>query len=962
MWSDAAMHARLRSARRLVLVGALVGASGALFGQPAAGRTTRRAVAPRQAGTAQACPWLNEALPVLQRVSMVLSRMSLGQKIAEMEIEAGGTTGPGAGYEGYVPAQPALCIPDLVEQDGSLGVGGGLTGVTQLPSEIALASAWNPSLARSYGVVNGIEHRDKGIAMALGPGLNIQRDPRWGRNFEMFSEDPLLTSRLGVAYIEGLQSQRVMADVKHFAPYNEETDRSTGQDAIVGTRALHEIYLPPFYAVAVQAKAASFMCSYPMLNGQWSCQDQRLLTSILDNRWGYPGFIRSDNGANHSTVASANAGLDQERGSGYWTDGQLAAAVADGLVRRATITDAVRRILTQMFDFDLFNDPPTGTLSTPATSPADVAVAGDVAAQGTVLLQNTDHVLPLSAATTTSIAVIGPDGTSAPLTAGGGSSHVTPPYVISPLSAITASAGPGASIDSYSGTDPTLAAQIAAQAQVAIVFASQFESEGTDLQSLSLPADENALIESVAAANPHTIVVLNTGGPVLMPWLNQVKGVLEAWYPGQQDGAALASELFGVTDPGGHLPETFPARLSQLPTAAPSRFPGVDGRVDYSEGLDVGYRYYDARHETPLFPFGYGLSYTSFRFSQLQITRTTLTNTESGPGNAAGQGARLFTVRARITNTGAVAGSDVAQLYLGDPSAAGEPPRQLEGFRRIELAPAQSAEISFPVSGHELSYFSVRANGWTVPRGRFTVYVGDSSALSSLPLVGHVPVTGTLGGRYANLFAPPSVNPGSTFSATVRLINHGNIPIATGTVHLGLPRGWTLVQSPTASVTVGPGHAATRRYIVTAPIAAQGTTGTLTATLDSPGPDDAGDLSATARVTVAAGVTLAPAAATILNPGQTAAVTFTATSHLPHAAVFDLAPAAPAGYVVQPPASTTLGADASASLAVTVSAPAQATLGPRSIALNPSFGLGGVRYRLAPAALGLVIANPEPPG
>ena len=257
--------------------------------------------------------------------------MSLADKIAEMYIYEPTTTGPYAGYEGYVPAQPALCIPDLVEQDGSLGVAYGATGVTQLPAEVSLASAWDPSLAYQYGVVNGQEHRAKGIAMVLGPGVNIQRDPRWGRNFEMFSEDPFLTSALGTADIEGIQSQQVMADVKHFVTYNQETNRATpNDDTIVNTRALHEIYLPPFYSAIMQAHAASVMCAYPLLNGEYSCQNPGLLTGLLDDQWGFQGFVRSDSAANTSTVDSANAGLDQERGSYYWDNGQLAAAVADG--------------------------------------------------------------------------------------------------------------------------------------------------------------------------------------------------------------------------------------------------------------------------------------------------------------------------------------------------------------------------------------------------------------------------------------------------------------------------------------------------------------------------------------------------------------------------------------------------------------------------------------------------------
>ncbi len=360
------------------------------------------------------CPWLNQSLSISERVRLLLSRMSLADKIAEMYIVEGATSsGPYVGYEGFVPAQPALCIPALVEQDGSLGVAAGATDVTQLPAEVSLGSAWDPSLAYQYGVVNGQEHRAKGIAMVLGPGINIQRDPRWGRNFEMFSEDPFLTSALGTADIEGIQSQDVMADVKHFVTYNQETNRETpNDDTIVNARALHEIYLPPFYSAVEQAHAASVMCAYPLLNGEYSCQDPGLLTGLLDDRWGFTGFVRSDSAANDSTVDSANAGLDQERGSYYWDNGQLAAAVADGQVRSSTINEAVRRILTEMFQFDLFNNPPTGNLSSPASTPADRRLCPATSPSAEPCCSRTPgSILPLSTATTKSIAVIGPDGT-----------------------------------------------------------------------------------------------------------------------------------------------------------------------------------------------------------------------------------------------------------------------------------------------------------------------------------------------------------------------------------------------------------------------------------------------------------------------------------------------------------------------------------------------------------------------
>jgi beta-glucosidase len=890
---------------------------------------------------------------------MLMSRMSLTDKIAEMYIDEPTTTGPYAGYEGYVPAQPALCIPSLIEQDGSVGVAYGATGVTQLPAEISLGSAWDPTLAYQYGVVNGQEHRAKGIAMVLGPGINIDRDPRWGRNFEMFSEDPLLTSALGTADVEGIQSQGVMADPKHFVTYNQETDRGTPNDnTIVNPRALHEIYLPPFQSAIAQGHAASVMCAYPLLNGVYSCQNPSLLTGLLDDRWGFAGFVRSDSAANASTVDSANAGLDQERGSFYWDNGELAAAVADGQVRTSTINGAVRRILTQMFRFDLFNNPPTGTLSSPAATPADNVFAQNVAQLGTVLLKNTGSILPVSTATTKSIAVIGADGTTDPETAGTGSSSVTAASVVSPLSGIIARAGSGATVTSYSGADPTQAAAAAAKAQVAIVFASYSEGEGSDLTSISLPNNQDAMIEAVAAANPNTIVVLNTGGPVLMPWLSSVRGVLEAWYPGQDDGTAIASVLFGDIDPSGHLPETFPTSLSEIPTASPSQFPGVAGKVDYSEGLDVGYRWYDAKNVTPLFPFGYGLSYTSFSFSHLTVTPGSVINRVSGPDATSGQDARIARVTATITNTGSVRGSDVAQLYLGDPTVAGEPPRQLEGFHRVTLQPHQSQTVTFTVTGHKLSYFNATANGWTLPNGKFSIYVGDSSALTSLPLRGKLKVTRTIGNRYVRLTAPAAVNPGATFIAKARFVNNGNVPITDGVVRIGFPSSWTVVRlARTRVLSLAPGHSAARDFRVTAPEQAEGEVKGLTAQLSSAGRDGAGDLSATATISVRGPVTVSAGSPAIVAPGSSASATVMVTSRMNKRVVVHLTPGLPPGVTISPASpAVSVPAHHTVSLKMSVSVAAGQAPATDHVPLSPSFTYRGTRYPLA--ATGLTVDIP----
>ncbi len=884
---------------------------------------------------------------------MLLAKMSLTDKIAEMYVVASKAAVLRVGPEGIVRAQPALCIPKLVEQDGSMGVFGS-PGATQLPSEVSLGSTWDPALAYRYGVVDGKEHRATGTAMVLGPGINIQRDPRWGRNFEMFSEDPLLTSALGTADINGIQSQHVMADAKHFVAYGQETYRTPpSYDAIVSERALHEIYLPPFYSAVVRAKVASIMCAYPLLNGVYACQDPSLITGLLEARWGFDGFIRSDSNANASTVDSANSGLDQERGSFWWDNGQLAAAVADGAVRPSTINTAVRRILTQMFRFELFNHPPTGSLSSPATTPADRAVALRAAESGTVLLKNTRRALPLHISSTKSIAVIGRAASTHPITSGGGSSHVTVSSVISPLSGIQARVGPRTKVTSYSGTDPARAAAVAAKAQVAIVFGSYFEREQFDQDSIALPGQQNAMITAVAAANPHTIVVLNTGGPVLMPWLSRVEGVVEAWYPGQEDGTAIAAVLFGDVDPGGHLPQTFPMSLSKTPTSSRAQFPGVGRKVDYSEGLDVGYRWYDAKNVKPLFAFGFGLSYTRFRFSRLRVTPGSVVNLSSGPETAEGQAAKVVKVTAVITNTGAVRGSDVAQLYIGDPTAAGEPPRQLEGFSRVTLKPHRSQTVTFTVTGHELSYFNPTAGGWTLPGGRYSIYVGDSSALSSLPLRGTLKVTKSIGNRYAQMVVPAAPNPGTTVTAQARFFNDGDVPIVHGTVRFGVPAGWKAVPvGSSALLSLAAGQSATRAFRVTVPEQAEGTTESLTAELSSAGPVGAGDLSASSTVSVPDPISASASSLAVVAAGGSARVDVVVTSQMQNPVVVDLRPSVPAGVRIKfSPSKITVPGNGAATLQLTVSVASGTTPRSDNVALNPSFTYRHTRYPMAATAL-----------
>ena len=816
----------------VLLPAGLASAASASAGSASAGSAAARGAA-RTAASSASCPWLNQSLTVSQRVQMLLAKMTLADKINM--VTGAGTSQP---YVFYISAIPSLCIPAMGEEDGPVGVGDGLTGVTELPSAVSLAATWDRALATQYGQVVGSEERGKGAMVNLGPTVNIDRDPRWGRSFEAYTEDPYLNAALTVSDIDGVQSQGEMSQVKHFAVYNQETNRNTpADDVIISQRAEHEIYFPAFWAATKQAHASSVMCSYSTINGQYACENDYLLHQTLDQRWKFPGFVTSDYGATHSTVASAEAGNDQEMPSAVFYGPALQAAVQAGQVAVATLNGMVSRILSELFRFNEFNNPPTGTTSATVTTPAHQATSAAVAEAGTVLLKNKGGTLPLKAAGGGSVAVIGPAASASPTYTGGGSAYVTAPFHVTPLQGIQAAAGTGTSVSytqglpadtslapipgsalspayaptgfggTYTGTltapetgtyvlafenpcgcyssvnltldgkellanpgtppvstysvgvnlvagqtytlqlsgggesanlswatpsdlapginDAVAAAKSASSAVV--VVSDDTETEAADRPGLNLPSAQNELISAVAAANPHTVVVVNAGAPVAMPWLSQVASVVDAWYPGESNGTALAAVLFGSVDPSGHLPVTFPADLSQVPASTPAQFPGVNGKVLYSEGIDVGYRYYDANHETPLFPFGYGLSYTSFRFSGLRITR---------------QAGRQVTVSATITNTGRVAGSDVAQLYLSDPAAATEPPRQLKGFQKITLRPGQSCPVRFSLNSHDLSYWNSAANRWVVPAGQFGVYLGDSSALAGLPLHGGFSVAG----------------------------------------------------------------------------------------------------------------------------------------------------------------------------------------------------------------------------
>ncbi|MFZ0043208.1 MAG: glycoside hydrolase family 3 C-terminal domain-containing protein [Solirubrobacteraceae bacterium] len=711
---------------------ALVTAAGSPAGIGAAGG----------AGTARAasCPWMNAALPANTRAQMLLGAMSLSDKIAMVHQPE--PDGFHYGAAGWIPANASLCIPDLVLNDAGQGVGDQQVGTTAFPAPIAQSASWDKSLQYQFGAALGQEAAGKGINVQLAPGIETQRVPMNGRNWEYASEDPFLSGQVGSAEVQGMQSQHVIAVIKHFIANSQETDRMTDSSDL-SERTLEEMYAPQYEAAVRQGGAGAVMCSYNRINSVYSCEDPSTL-GMLDNQFGFSGFVVSDWGATHSTVASAKAGLDMEMNEtpGTYYGSALQTAVQDGQVPMSTLNDMVLRILRSMFRIGLFDHPVAaqpGAYGANVSTSAHVALARTISEAGTVLLKNQDGILPLTGNGKT-IALIGqqagPGGAEIGYD-GEGSGHV-PEFgavpVVSPEQGITTRAASNGDTVVYADGSATADAVAAAKAaSVAIVFAGDSESEGIDRPNLTLTGgvcelegctpqtyDQNALISAVAAANPNTIVVLNTGGPVLMPWLSSIKGLFEAWYPGQEDGDAIAALLFGDVDPSARLPETFPASQSDIPEQSPAQWPGVNQAGDsvgphsqYSEGLLVGYRWYDAKGIKPLFPFGFGLDYTSFHYSGMGL-------------HATSAGGDVAQATIHVANTGSRAGADVPQLYIEDPPVTGEPPRQLQGYSRVSLSPGGSATVTIPFGARALSWWNFSTHTWTVSRGCYTVAVGPN--------------------------------------------------------------------------------------------------------------------------------------------------------------------------------------------------------------------------------------------
>lgn len=700
-------------------------------------------------------PYRNAKLSVDQRVKDVLSRMTLEEKASMM------------GGSGWMESTGVerLGIPAIKMADGPLGVrawwgGSALTSQpdakqkvesTAFPSGIAMAATWDADLVGREAHAIGQEVKAFGRDMILGPTVNINRQPLWGRNFEGYGEDPYLSGRLAVAYVRGVQAEGVIPSVKHFAANNQEFERRR-IDEQIDARTLHEIYLPAFKAAVEEGGAWAVMSAYNKVNGENCSQNAPLLNDILRKEFGFKGFVVSDWRSTYGTAAPLIAGLDLEMPGGKEAAAALAASVAQlpgvsgswmttenvlaavkaGRLSESVLDENVSHLLRIIFLSGLFDHPHVATGVIDTSEQRAIALEG--ATKSIVLLKNEGGLLPFDTAKVHSIAVIGPSAAVA-RTGGGGSSMVRPKYAISPLDGIRERAGSNIQVTSslgvsMEGDDPAqdtpaarasaikAAADAAAHADVAVVVvgrSSRIESEGHDLPSMDLPAGQDDLIAAVEAANPRTVVVLNTGDPVTMTkWIEKTPALLDMWFDGQEGGHALASILFGDASPSGKLPVTFPKRWEDSP--AYGHYPGVNLKVDYAEGIYVGYRYFDTKNVEPQFPFGYGLSYTTFEYSNLKVA------------NQLGNVGRDAVVTVDIRNRGKRAGAEVVQLYVHDGhSKIDRPVRELKGFQRVELKPGESRTVTFKLDQASLSYWNPATKTWQAEPGAFEVQVGASS-------------------------------------------------------------------------------------------------------------------------------------------------------------------------------------------------------------------------------------------
>jgi beta-glucosidase len=647
------------------------------------------------------------------RARELVGKMTLPEKIKELHGIRD------ARHFRYVPPIPRLGIPALHVANGPAGVGPAgdkpQKPATALPAPISLAASWDVALAKRYGVIIGREGKDLDEDLLESPDINIARVPQNGRTFEAFGEDPCLVAQMGVAEICGIQSEGVIANVKHYAANNQETSRSK-VNTIVDERTLREIYLPAFEAAVREGRVASLMGAYNKVNGAYCCENAGLLEQILKENWGFKGFVTSDFGAVHSTAPSALAGLDLEMPTGKYFGSNLEAAVESGRVPMSVIDDKLIRRFRTMMEFGFFDHAPK---SKPIPVHKDGVEARLLAEEGMVLLKNAGNELPLDPKSLRRIAVIGPFAAKA-ATGGGGSSQVAPLYTVAPVDGIQQRVGPKAKVAFADGKDVPEAVALARASDVAVVMVGDGETEGRD-HSLALSGNQDALVEAVAAANPRTVVVLKTGSPVLMPWVDKVPAILEAWYPGEEDGCAVAAVLCGDVNPSGKLPITFPRCLADLAANTPEKYPGTNNVVRYSEGVFVGYRHFDAENIEPLFPFGHGLSYTAFAYKNLSVSSKNL--------SAGSQSGGTLAIDFEVANTGKKSGKEVAQVYVGFPSTSAipQPPKQLKGFEKVALRPGQTRRVHLTMDARSFSYWDINSHDWKILPGTYHIMIGSSS-------------------------------------------------------------------------------------------------------------------------------------------------------------------------------------------------------------------------------------------
>jgi beta-glucosidase len=693
------------------------------------------------------CPWMNTRESATQRANQLLAASTLNQKLRWLNEQAANTPAQTTFGTVTYPVQVA-CTPTVVYTDGP-DYNRGTTGATVYPAQIALASTFSTSLAYEKGKSQADEAFRSRKNVILGPGVSSSRTPLAGRTPEYLGEDSLLSGDLAAANINGIQkgnpSEPVMAVLKHYVANEQELDRQTSSSNVDG-RTLREVYNMPFQIALSKGEPGGVMCSYNQINGVYGCENP-VLKNLLKGADNFSGYVVSDFGAVHTTAASLNAGLDQELNAPrFYNPTNINAAIDSGAITVADVDAAAFRVVKSYIQAGLFDHPLPATATTTPSTDATKAVAEQVAEKGSVLLKNTGGILPLSKSSG-SVAIIGPtasntptNGVSAATVCAEGSPASPFPSgpactnPVAPLDAITARAAKfGATVTFNDGSDLTAAAAAAAAAKTVIVFGYAKQGEFADRTTLALDNNGDALIAAVAAANPNTIVVLETGTATTMPWLAQVKGVVEAWYPGDQQGNALARLLYGDANFSGRLPMTFPKSLADIPTSTPAQYPGLlsNGtttratgdtsirQVSYSEGLAIGYKWYQSKKIEPLFPFGFGLSYTGFDYSRLQVSST-------------GQSTRKVAVSFVLKNTGSTTGTETPQVYLTLPSSTGEPGSRLVSFSQVTLRAGESQRVTAVIdpasSDKPLSYWDTTAHAWATAPGSYSVAVGGSAS------------------------------------------------------------------------------------------------------------------------------------------------------------------------------------------------------------------------------------------